>query len=324
MTRDSEYLNCQAHGATQWDFALYEQYLAAYRMPDGGSVTAWDNFLACNGAGYGADIDLRQLNITCNPLFDPAWYCQTLADWANESGYAIAGAAPGKWTSAAMAAHVLTELGLSLWEHFKTFGLREQINPSADFNTHAYLVARAQAMSAPGHLATVDDAIAALLAQGANPVMDYVNYGLAHGIELQPAEMPAQPAAGASSGTAVPAAPDVPPGAPEYSDPEPDVPPVPTVPADPDEPADPTDPTDPTDPAEPGEPAGPSGSTGSEAPVEPSVPDEPGDPGDLDNPWQIVVEQQGNVTVPPDNAYVIYGNVLVEMIGLGPDDFADA
>lgn len=330
-----------AHGATQWDFALYEQYLAAYRLPDGGSVTAWDNFLACNGANYGPDIDARQLNISCNPLFDPAWYCQSLVDWANESGYASANVAAGKWTVATMSAHVLTDLGLSLWEHFKTFGLREQINPSADFNTHAYLVARAEAMSAPGHAATVDDAIAALLAEDANPVMDYASYGQAHGIELQPVEMPAETPAqaapvapvrppvasaaapGASSGSAAPSAPDTPVDTPDSSGPQPNVPTGPAGPADPDEPANPVDPsgpgepTDPAEPEEPDEPSGPADPADPEEPADPSAPDEPGDSGDpADNPWHIVIEQQGNVTVPPIASQGEDIDVYVDATGL--------
>lgn len=278
-------------GAKEWTFELYEDYLDAYRLPDGSSVSAWDNFLACNGSNYPAGFDQTAINISCNPLFDVNYYCQSLVNWANGIGnYSWGYVQSGQWTAESMLAHLANDLGLSLWEHFKTIGLREQLNPSENFDTHAYLVARAEKMSANGQEASIEDAMDALLAENANPLMDYYDYGKAHQIKITPVvSTPAIPeppstvpdnSAGSGNNGQTPPSGSKPDNKPEDGKPA------------------------------PGEdqPGGTPGADDSEKPNPDDTEENPGDTGDRpdqgdteekpDSPYTLVIEQEGDVTIP--------------------------
>ncbi|MBD5641341.1 MAG: hypothetical protein HDQ91_02835, partial [Desulfovibrio sp.] len=125
---------------------------------------------------------LSAINVSGNPYFDVAYYGQQVADWANRTGaYGKAG-----WTADSVTAHIFNEQRMSLWEHFREVGLEQRLNPSASFDTGAYLAARAAAMNkATGTDAhTVESAIAAIRARGENPIMDFYNFGRDHGIEI--------------------------------------------------------------------------------------------------------------------------------------------
>lgn len=194
MSYDPEWL--ASHGASEWNIELYREYLDAWRTPEGKPVTAYENFLACNGKDYGAGISQADVNVSCNPLFEVDYYLQSVVDWANTAGaYSAAGIEPGEWTAANMLAHITNDLHMSLWEHFREFGMASELNPSAGFDTHAYLQDRLAAMNAEAgaSIYTIEDAIAACKAAGANPVMDFCEYGAAKGIEATPVTTVAPP-----------------------------------------------------------------------------------------------------------------------------------
>lgn len=199
MSYDPEWL--ARHGASEWNIELYREYLDAWRTPEGKPVTAYENFLACNGKDYGAGISQADVNVSCNPLFEVDYYLQSVVDWANTAGaYSAAGIEPGEWTAANMLAHITNDLHMSLWEHFREFGMASELNPSAGFDTHAYLQDRLAAMNAEAgaSIYTIEDAIAACKAAGANPVMDFCEYGAGHDIAVKPVT-PSSPAVPPSS-----------------------------------------------------------------------------------------------------------------------------
>lgn len=248
-------------GADKWNLDLYATYLSEYRTEEGMAVTAYENFLACNGANYPEGIDPIELNISGNPLFDVDYYLASVVAWANAS------ARDGNpWTAKTMSAHILEDLHLSLWEHFKTIGLEAQLNPSANFDTHAYLTARVKSMNSDmsGGPFTMADAIAALKTSGDNPIMDFCEYGAARHIQAVavghsvPVAPPAQPSAGEAGGSLG--------GASSTNTPQ-----NPVAPADPNTPDTPEGPE--PGPGE-GNPSAPD-TPGPATPDEPAIPDEP-------------------------------------------------
>lgn len=166
-----------AHGASCWNIELYYAYLAEWRGDDGRAIKALQDFLSCNGRDYPADTSFEEINISANPLFDVQTYAANLASWANSY-------APGAWTAQSIGEYIFFEQHMSLWEHYKGPGLLNQINPSDDFNTHAYLQARVAKMNelAGSDIYTINDAIAAIQELNYNPVMDYFDYGKSNGI----------------------------------------------------------------------------------------------------------------------------------------------
>ena len=166
-----------------WNESLYRQYLDEYRLPDGSGVTDYENFLACNTRDYAPEIEQSAINVSCNSYFDVDYYAGQVAAWATKSG--AYGQARAAWTGESVTAYIFDELHMSLWEHFRTVGLEQQLNPSAAFNTHAYLQARAEAMNKAQGVTTntVASAIAAIQANGENAIMDYYGYGMAHGLK---------------------------------------------------------------------------------------------------------------------------------------------
>lgn len=165
-----------AHGAKEWNEPLYRQYLAEYRMPDGSPVTAYENFLACNGCDYVPGIRECDVNVSCTPLFDVRTYAMNLAAWANGPGqYAAAGIRPGEWTAENIKSHVFNDLRMSLWEHYKDTGMLHAINPSDEFDTAAYLQAVGRDWANEGKTAhSVQDVIAEFKSNGLNPVMHHL------------------------------------------------------------------------------------------------------------------------------------------------------
>ena len=179
---------------TEWNEYLYREYLKEYRLPDGQPVTAYENFLACNTQDYAPEIELSAVNVSCNSYFDVNYYAGQVAEWANSTG--AYGNARAAWTADSVTAYLFNELRMSLWEHFRTIGLEQQLNPSASFDTHAYLEARTAAMNQAEGVTvnTVQSAIAAIRSNGENAIMDYYGFGISHGIAPQaPGSAPASP-----------------------------------------------------------------------------------------------------------------------------------
>lgn len=173
-----------------WTEDLYNQYLKQYRTPEGKPVSAYENFVACNTCNYAPEIEVSAVNVSGNPYFDVDYYANQVADWANQSG--AYGKPAEAWTGDSVAAHIFNEHRMSLWEHFRTVGLEQRLNPSAQFDLRAYLAARAAAMNeAEGvSLHTIENAAEAIKASGGNAIMDLYEYGHSRGIKAQPVEKP--------------------------------------------------------------------------------------------------------------------------------------
>lgn len=169
---------------TDWKAEDWPGALARYNSMHHTDYTAYDNFLACDGSGYVAGIELSAVNVSPNALFDIPVYLTNLANHYNNNdiGFSAPGYSSGQWTASRALCYLFENEHTSVWEHFKTYGLQQQINPSNEFDTAAYLQARAQAMGA-GH--TIGDAIAELLDNGVNPLEDYYIWGQMHNIRPQ-------------------------------------------------------------------------------------------------------------------------------------------
>lgn len=142
--------------------------IAEYNASTGANVTLFSNFEACNTSAYGAGVLNSAINVSPNALFDVPYYLTALAAYANESGYTATGYAAGEWTAQTVLQHMFNDGHMSAWDHFKDAGLDAMINPSADFNTAAYIAAKAEATGM-----TESQVIVQMKADGLNPVQDY-------------------------------------------------------------------------------------------------------------------------------------------------------
>lgn len=175
---------------TDWRPNDWQGELARYNADHNTSHTAFDNFLACNTSGYGAGIALGDINVSPSELFYIPVYLTSLASHYNETGFAAPGHAAGQWTAAGALSHLFDNEHVSAWEHYKTYGMEHQINPSNKFDTGAYLRTRAEIMGAD---MTVEDAIAAIAAAGRNPLEDYFIWGKPRGIQAVAVADPVTP-----------------------------------------------------------------------------------------------------------------------------------
>lgn len=175
---------------TDWHPGNWHTELARYNAEHNTSYTAFDNFLACNTSGYGEGITLADINVSPNGLFYIPVYLTSLASHYNETGFAAPDHDAGQWTAAGALAHLFENEHVSAWEHYKTYGMEHQINPSNKFDTGAYLRARAGVM---GPDMTVADAIAAIAEAGRNPLEDYFIWGKPRGIQAAAVAEPVTP-----------------------------------------------------------------------------------------------------------------------------------
>lgn len=166
---DSAWLAANGNGATAWTTELYQQYLAQYTL-DGQHFDAYQNFEACNGSGYAADITIGDINVSPNKYFNVGQYCQALADYANVPGNYEQTAPEGGWTAQNVLQHMLDQYHISAWDHFNANWDTLNIDPSSLFDMGDYFAQRAAAM---GEGATAEDAKAAIKASGLNPIQDY-------------------------------------------------------------------------------------------------------------------------------------------------------
>lgn len=164
--------------------------IKAYNDEHGTNVTIFSNFEACNTANYNG-VNINQVNVSPNEMFNVEEYLQALADYNNENPDAYEGQAPaGGWTVQNELTTIFNTYHSSVWNHYSANWDTLKLPASNMFDTQAYLQARANAM---GNGATVDDAIAAIKALKINPIQDYYDFGKAHNInptgpadEIQP------------------------------------------------------------------------------------------------------------------------------------------
>lgn len=175
-------------GASEWTTESYNKYLSEYRTPDGKPVTAYENFLACNMSGYGDHVRLQDINVSGTPLFDVPVYIHNVAEHFNDSGFSANGYPKGQWTDGSALRYIYNELHMSAWDHFTTYGAARQLDPSNDFDTSAYLNARAKAMGA-----SVAEALEDMLESGGNPITDQHEFGAKHHIDARPVPHPVTP-----------------------------------------------------------------------------------------------------------------------------------
>lgn len=146
--------------------------IAEYNAENNANVTPFTNFEACNTSDYIADIPMSAVNVSPNPMFDVAYYLTAVAANANAKGYTADGYPAGEWTADSVLEHMFNDFHISAWDHFKAGGLDDMINPSADFNTAAYIAAKAEATGV-----TETEVIDQMKADGLNPVQDYFENG---------------------------------------------------------------------------------------------------------------------------------------------------
>lgn len=72
-----------------------------------------------------------------------------------------------------------SEAGVSAWEHYMTYGTKEGINPSNEFNTTAYMEAKVAALNKPGaeKVWTLDEVYAVFQASGMSALHHFMTYG---------------------------------------------------------------------------------------------------------------------------------------------------
>lgn len=187
-----EWLKDNFNGAKKWTLQSYEKHLSEYLL-DGKHITAYDNFLACNTSNYNLTlqypyVDITDINVSCNKYFDIPVYIQNLTNFFNTNEFYTEDHKIGEWTHDATIQYLYKDLHMSAWEHYKVFGLINQINPSNEFDTSAYLEARAEKSDC-----AVDDVIEDLLADDLNPIMDYYDFGMKNDIEISPVASPVTP-----------------------------------------------------------------------------------------------------------------------------------
>lgn len=175
----------------------FEKAVAEYNLAHAGDagfepVTVMSNFEACNSSNYHAGVNMDDVNVSPNPLFDVAIYMTNLAAYYNQSGFAAEGFAAGAWTASTALDYLFRHERMSAWAHYRTAGMELGIDPSNDFDTSAYLAARAAAMGGD-----VPAAIAAIRAEGLNPLEDFFGFGAAHQIAATPVPNPVEPGFGA-------------------------------------------------------------------------------------------------------------------------------
>lgn len=116
--------------------------------------------------------------------FDYNFYLeQKLAQLQGQEGYE-------DFTNTAQVVAAFEEAGLTVKEHYEQFGAGEGLNPSADFDTNAYLNAKLEQLQGQeGYedIQTTDDVLAAFKEAGLSPLEHYNQFGIDEGLEATPA-----------------------------------------------------------------------------------------------------------------------------------------
>lgn len=96
------------------------------------------------------------------------------------------------WTADSVS-DAIAAAGMTLWEHFATYGWQEGVNPSNKFDTNKYLESKLAQLQAtePDAEWTLEKLVDALAEAGLDPVSHYVEFGAnEEGVEVSPAENP--------------------------------------------------------------------------------------------------------------------------------------
>jgi len=94
------------------------------------------------------------------------------------------------YTNTAQVVAAFEEAGLTVKEHYEQYGAGEGLNPSADFDTNAYLNAKLEQLQGLGgyeDIKTTDDVLEAFKEAGLSPLDHYNQYGINEGLTATPA-----------------------------------------------------------------------------------------------------------------------------------------
>lgn len=147
---------------------------------------------AFTGAGYGVDADglYRHFqdfgnaeNVSPSAYFDAGYYMQAkAATYFGKAVNTVTGA------EVSFVQEAFRQAGLSAWDHYLRYGMAEGVDPSASFDTSAYMDAKLAQMQKTDPSYTMDMLVQAFRDAGLNPVMHYLSYGRGEGLTIQDAQ----------------------------------------------------------------------------------------------------------------------------------------
>ena len=147
---------------------------------------------AFTGAGYGVDADglYRHFqdfgnaeNVSPSAYFDAGYYMQAkAATYFGKAVNTVTGA------EVSFVQETFRQAGLSAWDHYLRYGMAEGVDPSASFDTSAYMDAKLAQMQKTDPSYTMDMLVQAFRDAGLNPVMHYLSYGRGEGLTIQDAQ----------------------------------------------------------------------------------------------------------------------------------------
>lgn len=133
------------------------------------TVTPESNFLACNTASYdGAGITPEDINVSCTKYFDVGYYFTALANYYNDHLSELPIYASGAMTPLDCVQYVFNTMRMSGWQHYLQYGMEMDLDPSALFDTSAYISAKMQATGMDRN-----HVINAMKSAGVNPIQDW-------------------------------------------------------------------------------------------------------------------------------------------------------
>lgn len=122
-------------------------------------------------------------NISPSAYFDANYYMQSkAAEYYNKSFDDVTQADVNNMKQA------FADAGLSAWDHYVQYGWKEGVDPSANFDTSAYLDAKLAQLQAsdPAGNWTAEKLTAALSDAGLTPISHYEDYGKSEGLSYTP------------------------------------------------------------------------------------------------------------------------------------------
>ncbi|MCR5814001.1 MAG: hypothetical protein K6G15_05880 [Desulfovibrio sp.] len=122
-------------------------------------------------------------NVSPDSYFDVDYYFQSkAADYYNVKYVEQVTDSQVQFIKAAFA-----KVGLSAWDHYLKYGMKEGIDPNANFNTSKYMDAKLAQMKVTDPSYTMDQLLDAFKAANLNPVQHYFSYGQSEGLTISPA-----------------------------------------------------------------------------------------------------------------------------------------
>ncbi|MBR4604851.1 MAG: hypothetical protein IKO41_01290 [Lachnospiraceae bacterium] len=166
----------------------YQHYLEDKLAKTTGYDSMLDLEAAFLNAGYSIDADGlyahfqkwgNRENISPDSYFNADYYFQSkAADYYGKDIEKVTNTEVQSMKDAFAKAH------LSAWDHYTKYGMKEGIDPNANFNTTEYLNDKLAQLQAEDPSWTYDSMLAAFKKAGVNPVSHYLNYGQSEGLTV--------------------------------------------------------------------------------------------------------------------------------------------